>query len=268
MLRTSARALCGAVVCLTLAGIPAAEAARPSAAAKRESAERAARKACLAGDYTTAMSILSDLFVETKDPTYIYNQGRCFEQNGRYEEAILRFREYLRTATGLSPADQAATQKHIDDCEGLLARQNSPKVQPLPEEPVPPAAPPPPPPTVVQQPPAPAPAEIGAGLRTAGLIVAGAGGAALVTGLVLNLKANSTVDSYGDRGSYTASKESDRKTLVNLGWVGYGVGAACVATGAILYTLGLRARSSETSSVALVPLVERAAAGAAVQGAF
>ncbi len=64
MSRTSAKALCTAVVCLTLAGIPAAEAARPSAAAKREAAERAARKACLAGDYTTAMSILSDLFVE------------------------------------------------------------------------------------------------------------------------------------------------------------------------------------------------------------
>lgn len=55
-----------------------------------------ARTACLAGDYSKGATILSQLFVETKDPNYIYNQARCFEQNSRYQEALSRFQEYLR----------------------------------------------------------------------------------------------------------------------------------------------------------------------------
>jgi hypothetical protein len=40
--------------------------------------ERAARKACLSGDYAKGVEILSDLFIDTKDPVYLFNQGRCF----------------------------------------------------------------------------------------------------------------------------------------------------------------------------------------------
>jgi hypothetical protein len=32
--------------------------------------------ACLSGDYTKGVAILSELFVDTKDPTYLFNQGR------------------------------------------------------------------------------------------------------------------------------------------------------------------------------------------------
>jgi hypothetical protein len=259
--------LLGAIVCLALVGIPSAYAASPRGAAKREAAERAARKACLDGDVSAAVATLSELFIDTKDPTYIYNQGRCFEQNGRYQDAILRFREYLRTATNLAQAEQDNTNKHIADCEALLAKQAPPpKYEPPNPPPSQPAPLPPANVVVAQSSPAPAPVAAGSGLRTTGLIVAGVGGATLVTGLVLNLKANSTVDSYGDKGTYTTGKESDRKTVAALGWTAYGVGAACVVTGAVLYTLGLRAAASP--SVAVVPLVGRDAAGAVVQGAF
>jgi hypothetical protein len=54
----------------------------------RQAQEKAARKACLTGDYATGVSILADLFVESKDPLYIFNQGRCMEQNSRYKDAI------------------------------------------------------------------------------------------------------------------------------------------------------------------------------------
>jgi glutamine amidotransferase-like uncharacterized protein len=43
----------------------------------------------------------------------LFNQGCCFEQNNRYEEAIARFREYLRKATDASAADKAVVVKHI-----------------------------------------------------------------------------------------------------------------------------------------------------------
>jgi tetratricopeptide (TPR) repeat protein len=61
--------------------------------------------------------------VSTNDSNYIFNQGRCFEQNHRYEDALSRFREYLRVGKQISRADKSAAQKHIADCQDLLAKQ-------------------------------------------------------------------------------------------------------------------------------------------------
>jgi tetratricopeptide (TPR) repeat protein len=83
----------------------------------------AARAACLSGDYGKGVAILSELFVETKEADLIYNQGRCFEQNHRYEDAIARFQEFLRVGKKLSKADKADAQKHIADCRNLLEKQ-------------------------------------------------------------------------------------------------------------------------------------------------
>jgi hypothetical protein len=99
----------------------------PSAhAAGKESKERAARKACLSGDYAKGVAILSDLFIQTEDANYIFNQARCFEQNSRCEEAIGRFREFLRKVTAITPADKADTEKHIAECQDLLGQKRAP----------------------------------------------------------------------------------------------------------------------------------------------
>jgi hypothetical protein len=98
---------------LGVTGTPSA----PAWAGRIENQERAARKACLTGDPKRGVDILADLFIDTDDPTYIYNQGRCFEQNSRYEEAITKFREYLRKAGSASAADKADAEKHIADCQ-------------------------------------------------------------------------------------------------------------------------------------------------------
>jgi hypothetical protein len=94
-------------------------------AAGLDSKERAAKKACLNGDSAKGVSILTDLYVDTNDATYIFNQGRCLEQNSRYKDAIARFREYLRKAGDQTEAERAAVQKHIDDCEALLKKGGS-----------------------------------------------------------------------------------------------------------------------------------------------
>src|SRR5512138_3721506 len=94
---------------------------RPTVA--QEVSERAARKACMSGDYQKGVDILSDLFINTRDPAHIYNQGRCYEQNGRCEEAVNRFREYLRTAKNPTAEEKLDTEKHIRDCQGLLGPQ-------------------------------------------------------------------------------------------------------------------------------------------------
>ena len=67
---------------------------------------------------------------------------------------------------------------------------------------------------------------------------------------------------------YTSSKESERKTYETLGWVSYGVGTACVATGAVLYFLGLSASSNSPVSVSLLPALAPAQAGALLKGSF
>jgi hypothetical protein len=93
-------------------------------AGNREKQERAAKKACLSGDHAKGVSILSDLYVDTNDPTYLFNGGRCLEQNGQYEGAILRFREYLRKAKDANEAEKADAQKHIVDCQALLGKKH------------------------------------------------------------------------------------------------------------------------------------------------
>jgi hypothetical protein len=68
------------------------------------------------------VSILAELYVETNDPTYLFNQGRCYEQNVRYVEAAERFREYLRKAPKLSDSEKAEVDKHIADCRAAMAQ--------------------------------------------------------------------------------------------------------------------------------------------------
>ena len=250
--------------------------ARAVEAGSVENKERAARMACLTGDYTKGVAILSELFVNTNDPTYIYNQGRCFEQNRRYDDAIARFQEYQRAGKKLSKDEKADAQKHIADCQELLAKQQTPPVAPPAPGPMPsPAQAPVVPapvvattPPVVQQPNPLVANDSGAGLRTAGIITASVGGAALITGVILNLKVNSMANDLQKTDGYSASKESDRKTYETLGWVGYGVGAACVATGAVIYILGQRSGTPGSTSVALLPSFDPGQAGAVLNGAF
>ena len=104
--------------------------ARGAAGDSLETKERAARKACLLGDVKAGTEILADLYLDTKDATHIYNQGRCFEQNGQNEQAVLRFREYLRKAQNLSPADSAAVQKKIDDLQAASDHRGAPAASP------------------------------------------------------------------------------------------------------------------------------------------
>lgn len=95
---------------------------RPAFAAKPQALEKQAKKACLSGDYAKGVSILADLFVDTNDPNYLYNQGRCYEQNLHYAEAAERFKEFLRKAGNLSDGLKSDVDKHIADCEAAIAK--------------------------------------------------------------------------------------------------------------------------------------------------
>jgi hypothetical protein len=245
----------------------------------RQAQERLAKRACLAGDPARGVEILADLYVDTDDITYIFNQGRCYEQNRRYEDAVGRFREYLvKGEHKLSDEDKALAQKRIDACESYLPKPEprSPLVpDPVPVAPVmqtpPPAdgGPEPPPAVAAVASPLGPDAKAGRGLRTAGIVAGALGVATLVAGVALNVKVNSMSSDLEKPDNFNRDTDSSRKSYKTLGWVCYGAGAAFLAGGALLYYLGWRAghRSAEPT-VAVVPTFALGSAGALLAGAF
>jgi hypothetical protein len=252
---------------------PAASGDSPS----RLTQEQSARKACLSGDYSKGVDLLSDLFVATHDPVYLYNQGRCFEQNRRYEDAIARFHEFLSVGgKKIKAADKAAADQHIADCKEMAAQEraasppfNVPQVSiatPITGPPDHAAAPSPEsaPPAVLQPLTPPASVADGQALRLSGIVFALVGVVAVGTGLLLNAKANSLADGMKTTvDGYT--RESDRQTYESLSWLGYGIGAACLVTGVVLYGVGLAAKS-HSSSVVSAPAVGLVQVGVLVTG--
>jgi len=105
-----------AVTGLMMVGSLAAQAAE-----SREAREREARKACFTGNVDRGVEILVDLYGETGHPNYIYNQARCFERNGKYDQALLSYEDYLRKATDLGAAERAQVEKSIADLRAKVA---------------------------------------------------------------------------------------------------------------------------------------------------
>ncbi len=252
-------------LCLLTATLTIALAATHAKAADREEQERTARKACLTGEASKGTDILADLYIATRNPVYIYNQGRCSEQNNRCDEAIGRFREYLRKATRASDAERADAEMHISDCEALLARSSivrptepvSVPAQITAVEPAPTGL------AIAQVTPA-STSEPGKGLRVAGLVTAAAGGAVLIAAVALNLKANSMVRDL--RHAYDKADESTSEDYRTFSQAAYGLSATFLLGGAVLYYLGARAGNAD--QVAVMPSISANAAGAIVQGAF
>jgi len=120
---------------ISLAGAVLLLAVPSAMGASIESRERAAKKACLLGDVDKGAEILADLYVDTNDVGYIYNSARCFEQNGKNAQSVLRFKEYLRKAKNLPQSDIDAVLKKIDDLQGTAgnhAAQSAPAPLPAP----------------------------------------------------------------------------------------------------------------------------------------
>jgi len=257
-------------VLVVLASPASAEKVKP-----KTGREKAAQKACALGDYQKGVDILADMLVDSDDPNPVYNQGRCYEQNGRWEQAINRFREYLRKDAKLSDGDRADVERHIAEREKAFARA-APAAQPAAAAPAPVAR--------VETPaPAPAPSPVapdvstkpapptsdgnqGKGLRVAGIVCAAVGLAAVGTGIGLALKTQDMSSDAQKSGGGTQAQEDQRKSLETWGWVSYGVGAATIATGAVLYIVGWP--SDKSTSVALLPALAPDGASMILQGRF
>jgi hypothetical protein len=227
-------------------------------AMEKAAMEKAAKKACITGDVGKGIDLLGDLYVDTSDATYVYNQGRCFEQNHRWEEAVDRFREYLRKAPNVNGKDRAEVEGHISDCEVQRAKQTPTLASRDTTPPAKLAATPAP----DQRP--------GSRMRTAGLVTASVGLLALAGGLAFNLQANSLTSDINKLDGWDRGKASRRDTYQTLGWVSYGVGAAALVTGATLFILAGRSGSTADSppAVSLSPVVLPGLAALSLRGTY
>ena len=94
-----------------------------AAAAGAEDQDLKARKLFAAGDYRQALEIYVNLYAETLHPTYLRNIGRCQQNLGEADKAIGSFREYLRKAKDLSPAQRQEIEGYIAEMEELKRKQ-------------------------------------------------------------------------------------------------------------------------------------------------
>jgi hypothetical protein len=94
----------------------------------------------------------------------------------------------------------------------------------------------------------------------------------LIAGVIFSMETHSiSNDVASDAAQRSFSKTTyDRGRLfADLQWVGYGVGAAALAGGVVLYYLGYRsARAPTSDSVSLLPVLLPGGTGAVVQGSF
>lgn len=214
------------------------------------------------------MEILADLYVRTDDPVFVFNQGRCYEQNHQWTSAIDRFREYTRKAQTSDAAAVAEADKHIAECESYLARDEA-KNQPPPVSAAPAIAavpaPSPLPPASQEAPAQVVSAHVApvvkphSALPATGIVIGSLGLASLAAAVVLNLKANQSADS-GNGSSLSSYK--------NGALICYAAGGAALATGIVWWFVGQDKSETKSDGLALLPLWAPGEAVLALGGRF
>jgi hypothetical protein len=275
--KLNAGALGGTVTLLLLLIIPQELKGAPSTdikASSRNQREKSALKACLAGDMKGGIELLAELYADTNDLTYIYNQARCYQQNNEPELALNRFREFLRKGPELNPKDQAALDRNMEECQRLIAEgraaQGGGTVPPKSE-------------TTDHAPELPSrsisPIEVGSltnqpkpqpgrDLKVAGIITASCGVGSIGIGLLYYWRRAGLLEKVEDKQKFQTDDDKNKlSSYKTISRVGYGVGAAAIATGVTLYLLGVHQSNSEPS-VAWLPALLPGGATLTLRGRF
>ena len=113
---------------------------------------------------------------------------------------------------------------------------------------------------------APALASPGHSLRVAGVVCGVAGVAAIGAGIFFGIETKSYSDSVENGSVFNPNFQDRGKLYETLQWVGYGLGTGLVATGAVLYGIGVV--STKSPAVAIAPAVFPRGAGLSAQGVF
>ena len=221
--------------------------------------------ACASGDVNKGIAILGELYAETRNPAYVFNQGRCYQKNNKLDEARGAFTEYLRIGTSEPPEDLQRAQGFIKEIDDALARQRASQPAPI----------------VV------APVQSNEGrarsLRTTSVVLAAVGVVAIGVGAFLSYKVKSTNDAINNEFAnqpYVTDEArleqqiSDGKSYETWQWVGYGVGVAAMAGALTTFLLsgfsasGTAAPEQPAAAVAITPTLSRGGAGGVLQVRF
>ena len=71
------------------------------------------------------IDILARLYAETRNPSFVFNQARCYQQNGQLEKSRERFREYLRVGKNEPAADIQRAEGFIKELDRELSLQRA-----------------------------------------------------------------------------------------------------------------------------------------------
>jgi tetratricopeptide (TPR) repeat protein len=154
-------------VLLALGGLAPRDAA--AAPPRKNDREMHAREAYAAGRYREALDIYVKLYAEQLHPNYLRNIGRCYQNLEEADSAISSFREYLRKAKNVTPAERTEIEGYIGEMQELKRKRaaaatpppnpetrTTPPSDPGGPKPLTPPPPPPQVPIVHDQPPPPA----------------------------------------------------------------------------------------------------------------
>lgn len=219
-------------------------------------------------DYEGALKQFKQSFKHAQKPALLFNMGRCHESMGQLERAIELYEKFLASKPKNSEAIQARIanlRKRLEKRPPPATQPTQPAVkQPTPTRPEPTR----PEPTQPKEPePAPVPEaphrvdQPGKTLRTTGWVVLAAGGASLITGVVLGAMAadrsSSLEDAARDRPWRELRDDYESGESLEVGQIAsLAIGGALVATGAVLVYLGYRAKgASERRSTEILPSV-------------
>jgi hypothetical protein len=236
-----------------------------------------ARAACLSGDYPKGVRLLTDLYLATTDAVWIFNQGRCFQQNGQASQALARFKEYLRKAKDAAPEDIKEAEGYVKELEAELGRGASTagdgeasgpsgRVSPEGSAATPAAAA------------GESPRRALSRLQVTGIVLGSVGVAAIGAGAFFSLKVQSTEREVDGIVRGESVLEYDSKLKANeragaryelLQWISYGVGIAALAAGAATFYVGRSgAGADDRVALSITPVLAPGAALTSVRASF
>lgn len=206
---------------------------------------QAGSKLQAAGKYDAAIAEYQAAYELAPLPAMLFNIAQAYRLKGDRRNAIEYYRRYLVAEPKGVGSDEA--REHLATLGATTDELESPPTE-EPEEP--PSAEP----VVNVAAPGPAPPEDrpargGSGLRVAGLATASVGVALVGAGVFFGIQAKSASDDLsgldpGAGDAWDQSKYQRGESDERLMYVSYGVGAAAIVMGGVLYYLGARSGSS------------------------
>jgi tetratricopeptide (TPR) repeat protein len=205
-----------AVSCVIAAPCHAGKAERQRAMELFEESEQRYR----AGELEEAQRLLLEAYALDPNPVLQYNLGRVYEALGKLEEAAGAFREFLDGAP--DAPDRGAIERRIETLQKQIADRKAQETRERERAKKPPPPPPKPPPPLQ---------DTGPGVTP--WIIAGAGAAALLGGVVAGVLANKAHDDAVADPSFRGAQDSQDKavTFATIANVGFVVGGAAVVVG-------------------------------------